>query len=224
MSSVGRDRAIMVDLCRQRGIKSEAVLSAMLTVPREKFVSENLLEKSHGDHPLPIPEGQTISQPLMVAMMTEALELSNDSNFSVLEVGTGCGYQACIISEICRNGRVFTIERIGALLTEASSRIRSLGYDNVQCKHADGHKGWKENSPFDRIIVTAGAQVVPPDLIEQLKVGGIMIIPAHTERSRNLCDDFAETQELLKITKESAARVSIKSLGGCRFVPLVKDP
>ena len=209
----------MVSLIRQRGVTNEKVLAAMQQVPREQFVEPALRHSAHSDHPLPIGEGQTISQPLIVAMMTEALALSEGS--TVLEVGSGCGYQAAVLAEMCPRGKVYSVERIASLSASASALVHALGYTNTEFLCADGHLGWPARAPFDRIIVTAGAATVPPALIEQLVVGGILVIPAHTANTSALA---ADVQEMLKITKITAGgTVVTESLGGCRFVPLIKD-
>lgn len=164
----------MVELqVEKRGIKDENVLEAMRKVPRHKFIPDEYLSRAYGDYPLPIGEGQTISQPYIVALMTELLELK--SNKSVLEIGTGSGYQAAILAEIVDN--VHTIEIIKTLKEKAEDRLTDLGYTNVKVKLGDGYYGWEEYAPFDCIIVTAAPDHVPQPLIRQLKDGGIMVIP-----------------------------------------------
>ena len=207
MSDFDLQRKRLVDGIRLRGIRDERVLSALLKVPRHLFVPEELRDRAYVDAPLPIGEGQTISQPYIVALMTEALELDEDSR--VLEIGTGSGYQAAILAEIAKE--VYTVERIPALLERARRILEALGYDNIYFKLGDGTLGWEEHAPYDAIIVTAGAPEVPEPLVEQLKVGGRMVIPVG--------DEFS--QRLLRVTKlDSSGKVKIEDLGGCVFVKL----
>ncbi len=207
MSDFDLQRKRLVDGIRLRGIRDERVLSALLKVPRHLFVPEELRDRAYVDAPLPIGEGQTISQPYIVALMTEALEL--DENSRVLEIGTGSGYQAAILAEIAKE--VYTVERIPALLERAKRILEALGYDNIYFKLGDGTLGWEEHAPYDAIIVTAGAPEVPEPLVEQLKVGGRMVIPVG--------DEFS--QRLLRVTKlDSSGKVKIEDLGGCVFVKL----
>ena len=196
----------MVELIRRRGVKDQRVLNAMLKVPRHLFVPPELVDRAYDDCPLPIGKGQTISQPYIVALMTEALELDEDSR--VLEIGTGSGYQAAILAEIAKE--VYTVERIPELLERAEKTIRSLGYTNVHFKLGNGTMGWEEEAPFDAIIVTAAAPEIPEPLVEQLKVGGRMVIPVGSEL----------TQELLRIRKVDEEKIEVESLGGCIFVKL----
>jgi protein-L-isoaspartate(D-aspartate) O-methyltransferase len=156
-----------------RGVKDAKVLEAMRRVERHLFVPPQLRSQAYQDHPLPIGEGQTISQPYIVALMTELLELQGGER--VLEIGTGSGYQAAILAEIARE--VYTIEIIESLATSARKRLEELGYRNIQVRHGDGYKGWPEVAPFDAIIVTAAPDRIPPPLIDQLKEGGRMVIP-----------------------------------------------
>lgn len=193
---------------RSRGIKDERVLEAMGKVPRHMFVEEALANRAYGDHPLPIGEQQTISQPYIVAQMTEALELQKSE--IVLEIGTGSGYQTAILAELCY--RVYTIERIKPLLQRARSLLESLKYRNIVYRVGDGSCGWAEKGPFDGIIVTAGAPEVPEPLIESLAPGGRLVVPVGQTRI---------AQTLLKITKDQDGKTSRTSLGGCRFVDLV---
>ena len=196
----------MVELIKKRGIKDERVLNAMLKVPRHLFVPPEIVDRAYDDCPLPIGKGQTISQPYIVALMTEALELDEDSK--VLEIGTGSGYQAAILAEIAKE--VYTVERIPELLERARKTIESLGYTNIHFKLGDGTMGWEEEAPFDAIIVTAASPDIPEPLVEQLKIGGRMVIPVGSEL----------TQELLKIRKTGEKRIEVESLGGCIFVKL----
>ena len=188
-----------------RGIVAVHILSAFREVPREAFVPSNLIDLAYEDNPLGIGIGQTISQPYTVAFMTQLL--GPQPADIVLEVGTGSGYQAAILSRLCR--KVYTIERFAELGKQAEKVLRQLGYDNVEIVIGDGSLGLLEKSPFDRIIVTAGAPVVPRPLLEQLKVGGKLVIPVGEK-----------TQEMLKITKTEKGFQEEKH-PGFRFVPLV---
>ena len=204
------DQKSFLDLLKRRGIRDEAVLRAMEIVPREQFVGVNLAEFAYDDTPLPIEEGQTISQPYIVALMTEALQLKPDD--SVLEVGTGSGYAAAILSRVAKN--VYTIERHRSLAHQAQLRLRKLGYQNVRVLCGDGTLGWPEHSPYDAIVVTAGGPEAPRSLIEQLAVGGRMVIPAGPSLSE---------QKLLRVTRISEEKVEIEELGAVRFVPLIGE-
>ncbi len=191
-----------------RGIRDKRVLNAMLKIPRHLFVDKGLRNSAYSDHPLPIGEGQTISQPYIVALMTEALGLKG--NEKVLEIGTGSGYQTAILAELCRE--VYTIERIPSLSIKAQKLLKSLGYNNIHFKIGDGTKGWEEHAPYDGIIVTAASPEVPQPYLDQLADGGRLVIP--------IGDEFS--QDLLVIIKEKG-RFREKSLGGCRFVKLIGD-
>jgi len=204
------DQKAFLDLLKRRGIRDKAVLKAMEIVPREQFVGVDLAEFAYDDTPLPIEEGQTISQPYIVALMTEALQLKPDAN--VLEVGTGSGYAAAILSRVARN--VYTIERHRSLAHQAQIRLRKLGYQNVSVLCGDGTLGWPEHAPYDAIVVTAGGPEAPRSLIEQLVVGGRMVIPAGPS--------LAE-QKLLRVTRVSEESVEIEELGAVRFVPLIGE-
>lgn len=189
-----------------RGIKDEKVLQVMGKIPRHLFIEEALTGEAYNDHPVPIGEKQTISQPYIVALMTEALELKG--NEKTLEIGTGSGYQTAILAEL--SSRVFTIERIKSLLVNARKLLDQLGYSNILFKAFDGTMGWKEYAPFDAIIVTAGSPSLPKPLIDQLADNGRIIIPVGDRYS----------QELIKVTKKGKD-LDQKSLGGCRFVNLI---
>lgn len=191
-----------------RGIHDALVLAAFLKVPRHLFVSEALQDQAYGDYPLPIGEGQTISQPYMVAQMTQALKLSPSDR--VLEIGTGCGYQAAILAEMVF--RVYTIERIRSLCIKAREMFDLLKCHNIVTRRSDGSSGWKEHSPFEAIIVTAGAPRIPQTLVNQLRIGGRMIIPVGGQLS----------QELLLIEKHDYG-VRTQKLGGCQFVKLTGE-
>ena len=189
-----------------RGIKSPRVLAAFRRVPRHLFVSEALRDQAYGDYPLPIGEQQTISQPFIVAEMTQALDLGEDDR--VLEIGTGSGYQAAILAQIVF--RVYTIERKHSLYLQTRNLFDKLHYHNIVMKYADGTKGWQDESPFDGIIVTAGAPQIPDVLIDQLGEGGRLVVPVGNQH----------TQELIKIFRDDQ-NIRQTNLGGCRFVKLV---
>ncbi len=189
-----------------RGIHDERVLRAMRKVPRHLFVDESSQYKAYEDMALPINEGQTISQPYMVAVMTELLELKGTEK--VLEVGTGSGYQAAILAELSKE--VYTIERFEKLAQEAEEKFRALGYNNINVRTGDGTLGWTEEAPFDRIIITAGTPRVPDPLIQQLAQGGIIVGPVGERFS----------QQLVKV-KKSAQGLSEEFHTVCVFVPLV---
>ncbi len=191
-----------------RGIHDQRLLEAMRKVPRHLFVSEALQDQAYGDFPLPIGEGQTISQPYIVAEMTQALELAEDDR--VLEIGTGSGYQTAILAELVY--RVYTIERVRQLFIKVRQILDQLNYHNVVAKCSDGTLGWPHEGPFEAIIVTAGAPKVPEPLVEQLKVGGRLVIPVGNRFS----------QTLFKIVKDEDG-VHQVDLGGCRFVKLIGD-
>jgi len=207
-----RQRRRMVETqIRARGVRDERVLAAMEKIPRHLFVEEALVDQAYNDNPLPIGEGQTISQPYIVALMTEALALTGKEK--VLEIGTGSGYQTAILAELC--ACVFTIERIAVLAAAARRVLDGLNYYNVALRVGDGTYGWREEAPFDGIIVTAGAPRVPRVLVEQLSVGGRMVIPVGGRF----------TQDLLRVTRlsEDPEDVKKESLCGCRFVDLIGD-
>jgi protein-L-isoaspartate(D-aspartate) O-methyltransferase len=191
---------------QRRGILDPRVLRAVGKVPRHLFVDEALVGRAYGDHPLPIGDGQTISQPYMVALMTEALELHGHER--VLEIGTGCGYQTAVLAEMC--GKVFSVERLKSLADRATRRLDSLGYYNVLVRVADGSLGWKEEAPFDAILVAAAAPTIPQALVEQLAPKGRLIVPVGD----------AYTQSLRKGVRGEAG-MCWSDLGGCVFVKLV---
>ncbi|MBM9606052.1 protein-L-isoaspartate(D-aspartate) O-methyltransferase [Desulfopila inferna] len=188
-----------------RGIHDRKVLAAMRKVPRHLFVAEELQGLSYADRPLPIDMQQTISQPYMVALMTEALELSGDEK--VLEIGTGSGYQAAVLAEICKI--VYSVESFPGLHEKASALLRGLGYKNVVTTVADGTRGWPQHQPYDAIIVTAGAPDIPTPLLDQLAEGGRLLIPVGNHVS----------QQLKKVIR-LADGFSEEMLLGCQFVPL----
>lgn len=195
---------------RKNGITDTATLAAIESTPRELFVEESFRGHAWEDTALPIACGQTISQPLVVAAMTQALELK--PTMRVLEIGTGSGYQAAILARIAR--RVYTIERHSDLLTQAEERFKKLKLTNIMTKCGDGSKGWKEGAPFDRIIVTAAAEGIPPMLVEQLALGGIMVVPVGGEIG---------AQVLLKVRKNEDNSITTEELMGVRFVPLIGE-
>jgi len=195
---------LVADLATE--IKDERVLAAVSRVPRERFIPRESQRMAYEDGPLPIGQGQTISQPLIIAIMTEALQLSGGEK--VLEVGTGSGYQAAILAEVSR--QVITVERLPKLADSARRVLDSLGYRNIEVKINTETIGWPEEAPYDAILVTAAAPQVPASLLSQLAVGGRMVLPVG---SRYL-------QELCKVVKHPHKN-DIQDLGGCRFVPLV---
>jgi len=194
----------------KRGVKDKKVLDAMRYVPRHSFVPEIGLSQAYDDNPLPIGYGQTISQPYIVGLMTESLKL--DENSRVLEIGTGSGYQAAVLAEIAKD--VYTIEIIKALYTKSTYTLETLEYFNVETKHADGYYGWQEKAPFDAIIVTAASDHVPPPLIKQLKVGGLMCIPLGAPN---------QVQRLVLVTKDENGKVKTQDIIPVRFVPLTRQ-
>ncbi len=189
-----------------RGVNDPKVLEAMRKVERHKFVPEKHRPRAYNDHPLPIGDGQTISQPYIVALMTDALEL--DGSEKILEIGTGSGYQAAVLAEICKH--VYTIEIVESLGKRAEKTLSELGYDNISVKIGDGYKGWKAHSPFDAIIVTCAPARIPEPLKRQLAEGGRMIIPVG--------ESYA--QELVLLTKIKG-KVKKQSITPVRFVPMV---
>ena len=191
-----------------RGIRDKAVLAAMRTVPRHLFVPETYQEVAYNDGPLPIGYGQTISQPYIVAYMTE--QISPKPGFKVLEIGTGSGYQAAVLAEIV--GQVYTVEIVEELGKTAAERLKKLHYDRVHVKIGDGYFGWEEEAPFDAIVVTAAADFVPPPLINQLKPGGRMIIPVGSPFQ----------VQMLKLVEKKEDRVTTQNLLPVRFVPFTR--
>ena len=190
----------------RRGITARGVIAAMGKVPRHFFVSEALKSRAYEDYPLPIGKQQTISQPFIVAEMTQALQVTPDDR--VLEVGTGSGYQAAILAQIAY--RVYTVERIYALYKSARERFDQLQYHNIVTQYADGTTGWQEESPFDAIIVTAGAPTIPVGLVNQLSIGGRLVIPVGDQHS----------QDLVRIVRTESG-IEKHTLGACRFVKLI---
>jgi protein-L-isoaspartate(D-aspartate) O-methyltransferase len=200
-------RRMVESQIRNRGIRDPRVLEAMRRVPRHRFVPPHLWDQAYDDYPLPIGEDQTISQPYIVALMTEALELTGDEK--VLEVGAGSGYQAAILAELAKE--VFTIERLASLARRAEDILKTLNYRNVHVLIGDGTLGWPREAPYDAIIVTAGAPKVPPALAEQLARGGRLVIPVG--------DRYSQTLTRIRRTPEGGLKTEY--LGGCRFVKLI---
>lgn len=198
---------MVYDQIVRRNVSDKLVLKAMRKVPRHEFVPDNMKRHAYEDRPLPIGEDQTISQPYIVAIMTELLGLK--SGEKVLEIGTGSGYQAAVLAEIA--GEVYTIEIIESLANSADKRLKRLGYNNVTVKYGDGYRGWKEHAPFDGVIVTAAPDHIPQPLVDQLKVGGRMVIPVG--------EHF---QELKLITKTESGVVE-KNVLPVRFVPMTGE-
>jgi len=206
--SFSRERSKMVDeQIVRRGVVDTLVLAAMRKVPRHEFVPEAYRNYAYADEPLPIGDGQTISQPYIVALMTETLNINKDSR--VLEIGTGSGYQAAVLAEIAEE--VYSIEIIESLATRASETLERLGYKNVKVKCGDGYRGWPEEAPFDAIIVTAAPGHIPQPLIDQLRVGGRMSIPVG--------DAY---QELIVVTKKEKG-ITKQDIIPVRFVPMTGE-
>jgi protein-L-isoaspartate(D-aspartate) O-methyltransferase len=196
----------MVDTqIRNRGVRDERVLQAMAAVPRHEFVPEGSISQAYDDHPLHIGHGQTISQPYIVALMSEVLQLEQGDR--VLEIGTGSGYQAAVLAELV--DEVYSIEIVEALGTEAAERLKRLGYDNVDVRIGDGYEGWPEKAPFDAVIVTAAPETVPQALVEQLAEGGRMVLPVGVG-----------IQELLLVEMKNGIAVE-RHITSVRFVPMV---
>lgn len=193
-----------------RGVRHEGVLQAMRRIPRHLFVPEALMPSAYEDRPLPIGRGQTISQPYIVAIMTELLQ--PDGSGAVLEVGTGSGYQAAVLSLLYR--KVYTIEIIPELAESAKARLRDLGFSNVEVHSGDGYAGWPDKAPFDAIMVTAAAGHIPPPLISQLKTKGRMVIPVGSP---------SMIQHIILVEKDQKGNITTKSLLPVRFVPLTRE-
>lgn len=212
MDRYKKQRSRMVETqIKSRGISDSRVLMAMETVPRHLFIDEGLIDQAYNDSPLPIGEKQTISQPYIVALMTQALELNGKER--VLEIGTGSGYQTAILASLAE--RVFSIERIAPLAVKARKILDRLNYYNVALRVGDGSYGWKEEAPFDAIITTAAAPEIPQYLVEQLAVGGRLVVPIGGR----------DVQTLYKLTRliENPQEIRKEDLGGCRFVSLIGE-
>ncbi|MHB9031664.1 MAG: protein-L-isoaspartate(D-aspartate) O-methyltransferase [Anaerolineae bacterium] len=207
MSDSNKERHIRNDL-QHRGISEAQVLEAFRRVPREKFVLEADIDQAYDDRPLPIGYGQTISQPYIVALMSEQLHLHPESK--VLEIGTGSGYQTAILAQLCR--QVYSIEVVEELYQQAKRRLAALGYGNIHLKYGDGYDGWAENAPYDGIIVTCAPDHIPPPLLQQLTQGGRMIIPVGTDRG---------IQELV-LVERNCGTYQQHAILPVAFVPLVR--
>ncbi len=198
------------DQIKRRGIRDAAVLQALLKVPRHLFVEPKFLSRAYSDFALPIKENQTISQPYVVALMTQSAMLKADDR--VLEIGTGSAYQAAVLAEIVN--QVYTIEIVESLARTADSRLKELGYNNVTVRHGDGYRGWPEKSPFDAILITAAAPKIPRPLIDQLKVGGRMVLPLGKTGS---------PQNLIVLTKQEGGSLRKRFITGVVFVPMTGE-
>jgi len=205
-SRYARERERMVEEIAARGVTDPRVLAALRRVPRHRFVQEALRDRAYGDHPLPIGEEQTISQPYIVGLMSSLLELTGQEK--VLEIGTGSGYQTAVLAELAR--RVCSIERLPRLAERARATLEGLGYDNVWVRVGNGTLGWPDQGPFDRIIVTAGGPAVPPPLVQQLADGGRMALPVGS----------ADNQ-VLTIVENVGGEIRQRTHGECKFVKLV---
>jgi protein-L-isoaspartate(D-aspartate) O-methyltransferase len=202
-----RENMVRVQL-ESRGIKNPRVLEAMRSVPRHLFVPPGQRRFAYGDYPLPIGEDQTISQPYIVALMTELLDIQ--SGDKVLEVGTGSGYQAAVLAEL--TSRVYSIEIIPELARDASQRLQKLGYNQVEVKSGDGYEGWEKHAPYDAVIITAATEEIPPPLFDQMKETGRMVLPLGNPQG---------VQTLVVVTKEDGKK-KIQRLSGVRFVPMTR--
>ncbi|MEW6416996.1 MAG: protein-L-isoaspartate(D-aspartate) O-methyltransferase [Nitrospirota bacterium] len=207
---IQKRQAMVENDIKGRGIKDKKVLDVMGRIPRHLFVDEGLRNRAYADYPLPIGEGQTISQPYVVALMTEALRLKPADK--VLEIGTGSGYQAAVLSEIVKE--VYTIEIRKSLSDIATKRLKNLGYVNVKVRYADGYFGWEDHAPFDAIIITAAANHIPPPLIKQLKEGGRLIIPLGST---------VYYQTLTLVTKKKGGYLDVEQMGSVAFVPMIGE-
>ena len=192
-----------------RGIKDPKVLEGMGRIPRHLFVEESYRSKAYADHPLPIGEGQTISQPYIVALMTEAVKLKSSDR--VLEIGTGSGYQAAVLAEIV--AEVFTIEIRKSLAESAAQRLKDMGYKNVKVKYGDGYFGWEEVAPFDAILITAAPNHIPPPLIKQLKEGGRLIVPLGS----------IIYYQQLTLARKHQGELLLEQMGSVAFVPMIGE-
>ncbi|MGA2053132.1 MAG: protein-L-isoaspartate(D-aspartate) O-methyltransferase [Opitutales bacterium] len=203
---VARERMVAMQI-EARGVRDERVLAAMRAVPREAFVPRELEEEAFEDHPLPIGHGQTISQPYVVALMTELAEITAED--VVLEIGTGCGYQTAVLAELAKE--VYSIEVVPALAEQAAGLLVKLGHQNVRVRAGDGYEGWPERAPFDAIVLTAAPPVVPEVLLEQLKDGGRLVVP-----------EGSEGGQMLRVYQPRGEEYAIKDVLPVRFVPMVR--
>jgi protein-L-isoaspartate(D-aspartate) O-methyltransferase len=197
---------MVADQIRARDVRDPRVLDAMTRVPRERFLPETSRDEAYDDHPVPIGHGQTISQPYIVAYMTEALRV--ETSHRVLEIGTGCGYQTAVLAELAPE--VYSVEVIEALAVEARQTLAALGYGHVHIRVGDGHQGWPEHAPYDRILVAAAADSVPPALVEQLADTGILVIPVGVWHQE------------LRVLQKHGNRLDLLATLPVRFVPLVR--
>ena len=202
--------AMVAQDIRGRGVKDKKVLDVMETVPRHLFVDARQRDQAYADHPLPIGEGQTISQPYVVALMTEALRLKPSDR--VLEIGTGSGYQAAVLAGLVRE--VWSIEIRKGLADRATALLQELGYGNVRVRYGDGYFGWEEHAPFDAIIITAAANHIPPPLIRQLREGGRLILPLGST---------VFYQTLTLVTKKPGGELAVEQMGPVNFVPMTGE-
>jgi protein-L-isoaspartate(D-aspartate) O-methyltransferase len=204
-------RLLMVEQdIRGRGVADRRVLAVMEKVPRHLFVDARQRDRAYADHPLPIGEGQTISQPYVVALMTEALRLNPSDR--VLEIGTGSGYQAAVLAGLVQE--VYSIEIRKGLAEQAAARLSELGYGNVRVKYGDGYFGWEEHAPFDAIIITAAANHIPPPLVRQLREGGRLILPLGST---------VFYQTLTLVTKKPGGELAVEQMGPVNFVPMTGE-
>ena len=210
MNEESRGRRLIEDLKSGGYLSSERVIEAMLKVPREKFMSGHQKIYAYEDRPLSIGEGQTISAPHMVALMTEHLDVGVDHK--ILEIGAGSGYQAAILAEIAVKGRIITVERMPGLAKRAEESLKRLDYENIEIIIADGTKGYIEEAPYDRIIVTAGSPRIPESLLKQLRDPGKLLIPVGGRMLQEL-----------KLVEKKKGKSSTRNLGGCVFVPLIGE-
>ena len=210
MSSIDwhNQRERLVDVLKKEAVVDGKVLNAIRRVPREEFVPEKLQKSAYRNSPLSIGLGQTTSQPLIVAVMAEALQIQPQHR--VLEIGTGLGYAAAVLAELAQE--VFTVERHGALATSAAERLRKLDYAHVHVRHGDGSQGWAEHAPYDGIVVAAASPNLPPPLLEQLRIGGRLVIPYQVN---------SVNQQLLCLTRVEENKFDRETLCGVQFVPLV---
>ena len=197
---------MVAEQIRARGVADERVLDALTRVPRDRFIPEALRNDAHGDYPVPIGHGQTISQPYIVAYMTEALRV--EPRHRVLEIGTGCGYQTAVLAELA--AEVFSVERIPELAARARETLDGMGYTNVQIRAGDGYEGWPEHAPYDRVLGAAAADAIPPALVDQLVDGGILVLPVGTFHQE------------LRVIQKSGGRTEVLATLPVRFVPMIK--
>ena len=202
--------AMVEDQIKRRGIRDKVVLQALLRVPRHLFVEPGFLSRAYSDSALPIKENQTISQPYIVALMTQSAMLNADDR--VLEIGTGSAYQAAVLAEIVKE--VYTIEIVESLARTADSKLKRLGYKNVTVRHGDGYRGWQEKSPFDAILITAAAPKIPKLLVDQLKVGGRMVLPL---------GKTIGSQDLVVLTKQKNGSLKERFITAVVFVPMTGE-